>query len=328
MDDSFTDDGFQWKKEIHVHNVIIISLAGGKNLTTNSDTVTATPSPVNISQYRSVQLDFAHIEHCLIHSHELRFQTFNGTVRYTRYVSTRGPTSHCDIYLSTLPGMLFRFHVPPRTSSITFDVDLKDCGANGRCQTFWRVLKYAPPPIVYSRSSNILIALRRVSAGSQSVRVELYFDTIPRADGPEVELLFMSNTTGFVQSPLWDKGVAYPPSMDSWVFIPVPPGHQAVLTFRHLSLNSCFYDSVSIYVGGTKDQHRVGKFCAKLPPAQHLSNDTHIRFISGAMSLAKLGFRIQFFFRVWILQRVGSQWNCSVPDFRKDYGKLFPCNFE
>ena len=142
-------------------------------------------------------------------------------------------------------------------------------------------------------------------------------------------VVLLPRMTGYVQSPLWDGKRAFPTAIDSWATIRLLGHRQAVVQFLNLdfALGACHDQFVELFVGGKSAVHSAGKYCAVLPGVEAYSEDVHVHFFSGAVNRKSKGFRLQFVFRRWILEKVGDDlWNCSVATFKEDYGSFFPCD--
>ncbi|KAL8619706.1 hypothetical protein ACOMHN_025792 [Nucella lapillus] len=139
---------------------------------------------------------------------------------------------------------------------------------------------------------------------------------------PQLQIIYITPTTGYVQSPDWDGKVNYPSHLDIWTRLPVPSNNSVMISFRALDIDGgkvCAYDHLTIYVG----EHTTGgestelTYCnnqPSLPPTVFHTNALRFHFITDDTK-ERLGFRLYFSFhnQSEIPEKLeDGKWNCSV----------------
>ncbi|XP_076464779.1 uncharacterized protein LOC143296633 [Babylonia areolata] len=97
----------------------------------------------------------------------------------------------------------------------------------------------------YGNTITFVLARNRVNA---SIDLVFNFTAVPP---PEVEVLFITPTTGYVQSPDWDGSTNYPRYMNKWARLDVPSNASVMISFLAMDIEGhayCGYDRLTLVV--------------------------------------------------------------------------------
>ncbi|KAK7501680.1 hypothetical protein BaRGS_00007111 [Batillaria attramentaria] len=166
--------------------------------------------------------------------------------------------------------------------------------------------------------------------------LKINLTSVPESERPQLEVIFVSLTQGFVQTPGWDGQTPYQPLVDSWARVDVPKHHVVMVTIVNLD-SVVQFEHVTLYAGNTTDDHRVWRtehsystshFYHSPAPRVLNTSALHVHFNSKAGFSGKTGWRLHFSFHnhSFLPQQLNDgRWNCSVPHWT-DFQQHFPCN--
>ncbi|KAK7469714.1 hypothetical protein BaRGS_00036296, partial [Batillaria attramentaria] len=151
-------------------------------------------------------------------------------------------------------------------------------------------------------------------------------EKVTESERPQLEVICVSSTQGFVQTPDWDGHKSYPPLMDSWARVDVPKLHVVMVSVLNMDVDG----QVTLYSGGVSDDNLVWKTSGRYRQDLNVldTHVLHVHFTSNPAISGPTGFRLHFSFHNYSfrpLQLADERWNCSVPHWT-DFKQHFPCN--
>ncbi|KAL8624323.1 hypothetical protein ACOMHN_044754 [Nucella lapillus] len=306
----------------------------------SGDNITQTTAERHM-MYGDIHIDADTALKCLNQSQFLQYHAKSGII-HTKYKLKLRRKRECQIRLLTSPEKIYRFDVP--SNFYTKDMWVKVWDARSRMISHWQSWN---PPYAFSVSNNVTVSINQRGRTTFFAPFNITFMSVTQQ--PQIEVYRHFNTSGYVQSPLWDDHTAYATGLDSWAEVEIPKAYGMMMSFSHLSLLTC-HASLDIYQAGRDSAHfRTRVKCSKTLAAPAVYNQTvHLHFRSGQHNrkLGK-GFRMTYTLvpLFELLQKVDVKgtrlvkdsfgqdgfydkenlWNCSVSSW-KEFVSHFPCN--
>ncbi|KAK7453168.1 hypothetical protein BaRGS_00039651 [Batillaria attramentaria] len=347
VSDNLTNVGVEECGDIHVG---VLSDSLGENTHTISNR-TDSNSTVDILQneqplFGYLSLTTEDIADCFKQGSYLRFIAYEGTISFRNagnYNSRIARDAWCRVKVTVPDTMkvVTYFGQTDRTCGLT--VKVRDAQPRNY-RHLATVCGDTPQKNVYSLT-NVVLYLLKVKSFEEPFFFSLNFTSVPlKETSDQLEVLYTSLISGYVQTPGWDGVRTYPLNMKSSVRVDVPHGKTAMITFLNVDIdNRLLENQIGFYQVRCKDYEKVQlsfqragrspdsemSLCRQSRPEPALYNTEwfKVTFYSDSIDDGSTGFRMLFTFHnaSALPEWVRGRWNCSV-GYWADFKQHFPCD--
>ncbi|KAL8590308.1 hypothetical protein ACOMHN_006424 [Nucella lapillus] len=278
---------------------------------------TASTSPPNVLFDNFTDITSENVSLCFQEEHTLRFNSMAGQIVFSEDSYNATTQEYCYIKFRSPPETLLQMFLSINTNScLDYSLYLK----SERPLYFYRYFRCSSQAAMATNYGNsVTVRLERHGVNA-SLDLFFNFTAVPL---PQLQVLFNTPTTGYIQTPEWDGQTRYPPHLDTWTRLDVPTNFSVMISFLFFDIEvhtDCDYDrlTVQVKVNKTSNESLELIHCNNKPvlkPTVFHSNVLLFHFKSDE-SVEHLGFRLQFSFHDLSetpQKDDDGKWNCSVP---------------